>query len=76
MPSFNFNSLLKNTDDWHSGLDLGKQVGLVLNDLKKAFDTVNHDVLCQNLNYYGFNPTFQTGNNFAESMGLIRKSIV
>ena len=29
-----------------------------------------------NVSVYGFNPTYLTGNNFAESMGLIRKSIV
>ena len=45
--------LLKNTDDWYSGLDLGKLVGLVFIDLKKAFDTVNHDILCHKLSYYG-----------------------
>ena len=45
--------LLKNTDDWYSGLDLGKLVGLVFIDLKKAFDTVDHDILCQKLNYCG-----------------------
>ena len=38
--------LLKNTDDWYNGLDLGKLVGLVFIDLKKAFDTVDHDMLC------------------------------
>ena len=32
--------LLKNTDDWYNGIDLGKLVGLVYIDLKKAFDTV------------------------------------
>ena len=31
--------LLKNTDDWYNGLDLGRPVGLVFIDLKKAFDT-------------------------------------
>ena len=45
--------LLKNTDDCYSGLDLGKLVVLVFIDRNKAFDTVDHDILCQKLNYYG-----------------------
>ena len=45
--------LLKNTDVWYNGLDLRKLVGLVFIVLKKAFDTVDHGILCKNLEYYG-----------------------
>ena len=41
------------SDDWYNGLDLGKLVGLVFIDLKKAFDTVDHDILCKKLDVYG-----------------------
>ena len=45
--------LLKNTDDWYNGLDLRKLVAVVFIDLKKAFDTADHDILCRKLEYYG-----------------------
>ena len=45
--------LLKNTDDWYNGLDLGRLVGLVFIDLKKAVDTVDHDILREKLHIYG-----------------------
>ena len=45
--------LLKNTEEWYNGLDLGQLVGLVFIDLKKAFDTVDHEILCKKLQVYG-----------------------
>ena len=45
--------LLKNTNNWYSGLDCGELVGLVFIDLKKAFDTVDHKILCSRLAIYG-----------------------
>ena len=39
--------LLKCTDDWYSGMDEGLLTGLISIDLKKAFDTVDHEILCQ-----------------------------
>ena len=41
--------LRKNTDDWYNGMDTGNLVGMVFIDLKKAFDTVGHQILCRKL---------------------------
>ena len=45
--------LLKNTDDLYSGMDTGNLAGMVFVDLKKAFDTVDHQILCGKLESYG-----------------------
>ena len=45
--------LLKSTDDWYSVLDNGEMVGATFIDLRKAFDTVDHSLLCRKLGGYG-----------------------
>lgn len=48
-------ALLDVTDDIARGVDDKKTTALTLLDYSKAFDTVNHDLLCAKLKYYGFN---------------------
>ena len=45
--------LLKCTDDWYSGMDEELLTGLISIDLKKAFDTDDHEILCKKLKHYG-----------------------
>ena len=45
--------LLKSTNDWYLNIDKGKNTAAVFIDLKKAFDTVDHEILLNKLNYYG-----------------------
>ena len=46
--------LLYVTDKWLRAIDEGRYTGAVLLDLAKAFDTVDHSILCTKLTNYGF----------------------
>ncbi len=45
--------LLASTNDWYVNMDNGKYIANVFIDLKKAFDTVDHDILLAKLSEYG-----------------------
>ena len=44
---------MASTNDWYLNIDEGKYTGLIFIDLKKAFDTVDHEILLKKLKMYG-----------------------
>ena len=46
-------ALMASTNDWYLNIDKGKYTGLIFIDLKKAFDTVDHEILLEKLKMYG-----------------------
>ena len=51
--------LISNANDLHFHLSQGMCTGIVSVDLKKAFDTVDDDILLEKLSHYGIKNTEQ-----------------
>ena len=52
------NALIKMIELWKKALDENKNIGAILMDLSKAFDTLNHNLIIAKLNAYGFSKKF------------------
>jgi len=49
-PHSTVTSLVKSTDDWYTGMDLGKLIRVVFIDPKKTFETVDHAIFAKSWN--------------------------
>ena len=46
-------ALLRATNSWSVNIDNGFLNGVVFSDLKKAFDTIDHEIILRKLSYFG-----------------------
>ena len=51
---FTLTALLDATDQWYTNMDNGLINGILFIDLKKTFDTIDHNILLKKLSCYGF----------------------